>query len=94
MENWLQKSPSSIFQASLAHPIYVTNEDIRGTISNNRMHTTKGLFGKSYLFEIDPHEIDLFQMALFGIDILETVLFGNIQRLIEIDYFKSTVESF
>lgn len=49
---------------------------------------SKGLFGKSYM-----HEIDLFQMILFEIDILETIPFGNTQKLIEIDFLKSMIEN-
>lgn len=36
----------------------------------------------------------MFQMALIGIDVLETVLFCNMPKPIEIDYSKPMVESF
>ena len=46
------------------------------------------------MFEIDLHETDLFQMALFEIDALEIVSVDNTQKMIEVDYYKSLVQSF
>lgn len=46
----------------------------------------KGLFCKSYVFEIDLHITNLFQMTTFEIDDLGIVMFSNTQKLIEIDF--------
>lgn len=46
------------------------------TSFNNSSSTytkTNNLFDKSYMFEIDLHEINLFQMTLFEVDALEIV---------------------
>ena len=49
------------------------------------------MFGKSFLYETDQHESEMFQMGLFEIDCVEISPFGNTEILIE-RLFKSMVE--
>ena len=55
---------------------------------------TLGLVGVTYLYKTDLYKIDLFQMALFEVDGVEISLFGYTEKMIEINIFKTMVESF
>ena len=49
--------------------------------------TIKGLFGKSYLYEPDLNEVDLYCIDLHDIGVFQNLSFGKMKRLYEIDIF-------